>query len=251
MKLRIIASGSSGNCHCIENNNEYIFVDVGASVSKISNEIGQLDDNSKISLFITHEHTDHISGFMPMVRKYMPKIYTSEKTADILLSKGANPDYMYVLDADCCYDMDSFSVTPFRLNHDAVEPFGYKFNFGENIISFATDFGIVTDYLRRAVEKSNILILESNYEEELLKTSPYPEYLKSRILSKKGHLSNKDACKFVGEMSLSGLKRCFLAHISENSNDYRLLERYAKTCKDCYNVDTEVIRQRSSVVVSV
>lgn len=251
MNLHIIASGSSGNCSCVEYGSKYIFIDAGVPVSRVRGVLGELNKDSDISLFITHEHSDHISGFIPFVNKYSPKVYASEKTADILMAKGANPDKLFVLDADSNYDMGDYSVLPFRVAHDAVEPFGYKFDFGEKIISFATDLGIVSDYIRRSVEGSSVMLLESNYEDRLLKTSRYPSYLKSRIAGTKGHLSNKDAYKFIGEMSGCGLKRCFLAHVSENCNDYDLLDKYAKSCVDFYHVETEVIRQRHSMVVSV
>ena len=249
MDFHIIASGSSGNCSCIEYGGRYIFIDAGVAVSSVEAVIGR--DVAPSSLFITHEHTDHVSGFFPLMNKYSPNVYTSEKTADFLVSNGADPDKIFILDADCCYDMGNFSVKPFRLTHDAADPFGYKFNFGGKIISFVTDLGVVTDYLRKAVEGTEILLLESNYEKELLKTSPYPVYLKKRIAGNKGHLSNEDASLFVGEMSACGLKRCFLAHVSENNNDYTLLDRYAQTCRDCYNVNTEVIRQRTPFFASV
>ncbi len=251
MEINVIASGSSGNCYCIKHNNKYIFIDVGVSASKIKNELGNIDRNSQVILFVTHEHTDHISGLKSMVKNFSPTIFTSEKTADILVNKGADIDKLYVLDADYEYDMDDFSVTPYNLMHDAVEPFGYKFNFGDNIISFATDLGIISDYIAKSIEGSDTIILESNYEESILKKNSYPSYLKSRILSNRGHLSNKEAHKFIGEMSNRGLKRCFLGHISENSNDYSLLDKYAKTCNDYYNVDTTVIHQKKSTILNI
>lgn len=251
MKFRILSSGSSGNCYCIEHNNKYIFIDAGVSVKRIKEELGDLPDDSEKMLFITHEHSDHISGFMPLVKKYAPKVYTSEKTAFILVEKGANPDNIYVLDADCNYDMEDFSVTPFKLMHDAVEPFGYKFCFDDNIISIATDFGIVTDYITKSIEDSNIVLLESNYEDEILKANNYPAYLKSRILSNRGHLSNMQAHKLIGELSSKKLQKCFLAHVSENSNDYNLLERYAINCQEYYNVETMVVYQKKPIVVNI
>ena len=250
MDLHIVASGSSGNCYCMNHGGKYIFIDAGVPVSRVKS-VCDIGVGADVRLFITHEHTDHIVGFMPFVNRYSPVVYASEKTADILVAKGANPDKIYVLDADCEYDMDDFSVMPFKVAHDAVEPFGYKFNFGDKIISFATDLGVVSDYVRRSLEGTKIMLLESNYEDELLKTSSYPASLKSRIASTKGHLSNKEAHKFVAEMSLCGLKRCFLVHVSESSNDYNLLAKYAKACKDCYDVQTDVVRQRTSMLVSV
>lgn len=252
MDLHILASGSSGNCTCVEHNDKYIFIDVGAPVSRIKKSLGAAALADKdISVFITHEHFDHISGLLPFIRAFPAKVYTSEKTSEILSSLGVADSNLFVLDAGSCYDFDDFSVTPFDLTHDAVEPFGYRFDIGGKIFSIATDFGAVSEYIMKSLAGTEILVLESNYEDEILKKCGYPAVLKSRISSIRGHLSNKDAFRMVGELSASGLKRCFFAHVSENSNDYELLDRYAKNCKDCYTVETVALRQGSYVRMGI
>ena len=246
MKINVVATGSSGNCYCIENNGHVIFVDAGAAVRDIKSI---LDDNESInetSLFITHEHSDHIKGLVPLINKYNPKIYTSRGTAEVLLRKGVRPEILYPIESNTNYDFKDFSVRAFNTIHDAAQPFGFRFDFGTDIFSIATDFGVVDDYLLKSLEGSNVMIVESNYEEELLKrNNKYPLDLKKRILSKLGHLSNKDAFYLVGEMGKRGLKKCFLAHVSENSNDYDLLENYAKSCNSVHDVDAKVLRQKT------
>lgn len=253
MKLNVIASGSSGNCACLEYAGHYIFVDVGVPFTRVK---AGLDTDSvkaakSVTLFITHEHHDHISGLVPFINKLHPKIYSSGGTADYIVSKGVPEESIFILGADNHYDMDDYSVMPFKLTHDAVEPLGYKFDIGGKRVSFATDFGVASDYIYKSLEGTETLLLESNYEDELLSKSSYPRALKNRIASSRGHLSNKEAFKLVGDMSLSGLKRCFLAHVSENSNDYDLLDTYAKNCKEYYDVDTNVIRQKSFLRVLI
>lgn len=251
MNLHAIASGSSGNCYCIDNGGHFIFIDAGASLSSVKKCIGSKKP-SCADLFITHEHTDHISGIMPLISAYSPMVYASEKTAAVLASKGVDDERLYVLDADTVYDFDSFTVKPFNINHDAEEPFGYRFDFGGNIFSIATDFGAATDYVLKSLEGSDTVIIESNYEDDILKKNKkYPAYLKRRILSKNGHLSNKDAFFMLGEMKKSGLKRCFLAHVSENNNDYGLLQKYADACAECHHVEAAVLRQKRSAVFDI
>lgn len=252
MELHILASGSSGNCSCIEHNGKYIFIDAGMPVSGIKKMLGVATLVSKdISIFITHEHFDHISGLLPLTRAFPAKVYASEKTTEILSSLGVADDNLFVLDAGVYHDFGDFAVTPFNLTHDAVEPFGYKFDIGGKIFSIATDFGAVSEYLMKSLEGTEIIMLESNYEDDILKKCGYPAVLKSRISSIRGHLSNKDAFRMVGALSESGLKRCFFAHVSENSNDYELLDRYAKNCKDCYTVETVALRQGNYVHTAI
>ena len=173
-------------------------------------------------------------------------------TAAVLAEKGVNTEIIYTIDANITYEFADFTVMPFKTMHDACEPFGFKFGFGDNVLSIATDFGIVTDELFKAIENTQVLTVESNYEDDLLKKNrKYPEYLKRRILSKKGHLSNKDAFYLIGELSKSGLKRCFLGHVSENNNNYDILEKYADACLNVYNVEAFVLKQKTRAVFNI
>ena len=254
MNFNVIASGSSGNCYCIENDGHFIFVDAGATLTSIRKglENRKPDKEKGASRFITHEHTDHISGILPLISCYNPKIYTSKGTAGILAAKGVDPEIIYTIDANITYEFADFTVMPFRTMHDASEPFGFKFEFGNKILSIATDFGIVTDELYKAIENTQILTVESNYEDDLLKKNrKYPEYIKRRILSKEGHLSNKDAFYLIGELSKQRLKRCFLGHVSENNNNYDILEKYADACLNVHNIETSVLRQKKSKLFNI
>ena len=141
---------------------------------------------------------------------------------------------------------------PFKTIHDALDPFGFKFEFDDKVVSIATDFGIVTDEIFKAIEDTHILTVESNYEDDLLKKNrKYPEYLKKRILSKKGHLSNKDAFYLIGELSKCRLQRCFLGHVSENNNNYDILEKYADACLNIHNIEASVLRQKTRAVFNI
>lgn len=252
MNLHILASGSSGNCTCLEHKERYIFIDAGVPFSKIKGPLGNIRERAKeISIFITHEHHDHISGLMPFVKGFSPNVYSSAKTADILASAGIDQEKLFVLDAGVCYDFHDYAVTPFDITHDAAEPFGYKFDIDGSTFSIATDLGTVTEYLLKALEGTQTIMLESNYEDEILKHCSYPAVLKSRIASMWGHLSNKDAFNAVGELSKSGLKKCFFSHVSENGNSYELLDKYAQNCKECYMVETSAIRRGSYVHATI
>ncbi len=252
MELHVIASGSSGNCYMINHNGHYIFIDAGATITAINKALNNIKASKGVSLFITHEHHDHISGLFPLVKSFSPKVYSSLGTAYHLEEKGVPSDNIYTLNSRCIYDMEDFTVTPFDILHDAEEPFGYKFNFGGHIISIATDLGIVTDNLYKTLEDTNTLILESNYEDDLLNhNKKYPEYLKKRIRSKYGHLSNKEAFHFAGELSKNKLKSCLLGHISENNNNYDLLEKYADAYLNTFGINTKVLKQKQRAVFNI
>lgn len=246
MKINVVATGSSGNCYCLENNGHVIFIDAGATLRDIKTVLENIDIINDVSVFITHEHTDHIKGIKTLIKNYNPKIYTSNGTANELINKGIDPNIIYNMESNVNYDFKDFYVRAFNTIHDAREPYGFRFDFGEDIVSIATDFGVIDDYLLKSLEGSNIMIVESNYEDDLLqRNNKYPIELKKRIMSQYGHLSNKDAFKLVGEMSKRGLKQCFLAHVSENSNDYNLLEKYAQANKEVHNVNAKVLRQKT------
>ena len=155
MNFNVIASGSSGNCYCIENNGHFIFVDAGATLTSIRKGLDNRkpDKENGASLFITHEHTDHISGVLPLISCYNPKIYTSKGTAVVLAEKGVNPEIIYTIDANITYEFADFTVMPFKTMHDAADPFGFKFEVGGKVVSIATDFGIITDELFKAIEE--------------------------------------------------------------------------------------------------
>ena len=126
MKFNVIASGSSGNCYCIENNGHFIFVDAGATLTSIRKglENRKPDIKKGASLFVTHEHTDHISGILPLISSFNPKIYTSRGTAFALVERGVDPETIFTIDANITYEFADFTVMPFKTMHDAAEPFG-------------------------------------------------------------------------------------------------------------------------------
>ncbi|PLX68163.1 MAG: ribonuclease Z [Denitrovibrio sp.] len=248
LKFNCVASGSSGNCYFLENASNVIFVDVGVPFKRISEcvDISQFD-GKQIHLFITHEHHDHIAGIKPFINKFAPKVYASEGTTHAISSKGIDTAPFLILECGCEYELDGFSAIPFNISHDSAEPFGYRFSFGEKIVTFATDFGTSTKDLEYFLCCSDLLVLESNYEQEMLDKGPYPKYLQARISSHKGHLSNRDALKVVGSICDTGIRRIFLAHVSDENNDYELLNKYADFCSTNYKIPTEVIHRDSPV----
>lgn len=246
IRFNCVSSGSSGNCYFLESADKAVFIDVGVSLKSILAAVGEKRfENKEIHLFITHEHHDHISGIKPFVNRFNPKIYSSEGTAHAIHKAVGHLSHIYILEGGCEYELSDFSVIPFCISHDSAEPLGYRFRFGDKVAVFATDLGIVTKEVEKFLCCTDLLILESNYEPKLLKESNYPAYLKKRIASHKGHLSNSDALKLLSTVCTSGIGRVYLAHVSEENNDYDILDNYASFCRKNYNLDTYVLRKET------
>ncbi|AEI14319.1 hypothetical protein Flexsi_0642 [Flexistipes sinusarabici DSM 4947] len=249
--LNVIDSGSSGNCYHIKRNNMHIFVDIGISRYRVDDVLEENDiKNNKILLFLTHEHNDHISGITPFLNRYKPVVFASEGTADVLKKRGINVSDFYILNKDRIYDFEDISVHPFQIMHDGAEPLGYHFTFDDRSITFATDLGHAPAYIEEYLSVSDIGVLESNYEEELLKNGKYPEYLKKRILSSKGHLSNKEALNIAAKLSGNRIKKLLFAHVSEENNDYGILEKYSKFATKNFGFETSFLRQNCKYGIS-
>lgn len=242
MKIHALASGSSGNCYCIETGTDLIFLDIGVKMSVIKEFLPCCADKN-ISLLVSHEHSDHISGIKPFIRKYNPKIYTSPATSETLLNQGAAPESIYPLMNGGYYELENFAVTAFDVPHD-VPASGFIVMTAYGNVGLMTDCGCVTENQLCQLTKADVLILEANHDKDLLKKGKYPAYLKRRIASSKGHLSNEDAMSCLGALAGGNLHTCLLAHVSEENNDYDMLEKLAIFACNSYNIDTYVLRQK-------
>jgi phosphoribosyl 1,2-cyclic phosphodiesterase len=251
MKLHALASGSSGNSYCIETDTDLIFMDIGVRLCDITSFMAGIDnENKRLSLFLTHEHTDHISGLASFMRKYSPRVYSSAGTARALADK-VDLSSIFVLQRSVYYDTDSFAVVPFDISHDAAEPFGYVVMTAQGNAGFATDLGCVTDQQLRYLEDSDILVLESNHDKEMLRKGSYPAYLKRRIASHKGHLSNDDTMAALACLHTGNLKHCLLAHVSKENNSHEILERYRLFCESNYGLRADILEQQRYVSFEV
>ncbi len=221
-----IASGSSGNCTYIGTDYTKILVDAGISGKRITEGLAELKISGEEidALFITHEHQDHIKGAGIFSRRFDVPIYaTAETWAAMGDSLGKiSPSNRRIIYADEICPVNDICVKPFAIPHDAAEPVGYNLFVGEKKITLATDIGHVTDTLRESIEGSDLLLLESNHDEMMLKKGSYPWHLKQRILGENGHLSNHTAGKLLSEVVNGKMRYVFLGHLSEENNDPHL-----------------------------
>lgn len=217
-----LSSGSCGNSHYIEGEDTKIIVDAGISGKKIVENLnvhGKCLDNLN-AIMVTHEHTDHIKSVGILSRRFDAPIYATEKTWEQMeanLGKIASKN-IKVFEKGTSLDIGSVKVESFPIFHDAADPVGYSFNQGRKKIAIVTDIGIVTEEVFEKIKGSDIAVIESNYDEDMLSFCSYPPTLKKRIRSEYGHLSNSEAGYLGIALVKSGTKKLLLAHLSKESN---------------------------------
>ena len=224
MSIRYIsvASGSSGNCHYIEKSKTKILVDAGLSGKKIAEHLKEhcVEVDTLQGIIVTHEHIDHIKGAGIISRRFDVPIYATEKTWDSMeKSLGKiKPENKRVFTPYEKFSIGDIEINPFSTSHDAVDSCGFSLSDGKNKLSIATDLGYVTEEVIQYLSNSELVVLESNHDVEMLKVGSYPYYLKQRVLSDVGHLSNVAAGDIATRLVKLGTKAILLAHLSQENN---------------------------------
>lgn len=212
-----LASGSSGNCFFIEAGNGFL-VDAGISCKQIEERLGSIGkDISDINaLFVTHEHADHIRGIDVLSRKHSIPIFINKETYE---SGYFNSDELInIIKNGQAIKFGGAKITAFSKSHDAANPVSYAFEYKNKKASVITDIGYACNNVISNVKRSNLLFLESNHDIKMLENGGYPAFLKKRIRSNVGHLSNYDAALLVLSHASSSLKSVVLSHLSQNNN---------------------------------
>lgn len=215
-------SGSSGNCTYIGSAKGGILIDAGVSARRITVALTErdIDPSSIDAVFITHEHTDHVSGLRVLIKRYGYKVYASAGTLDVLEQKRilSPGDRFEVLPQSGVEAADLF-VTGFHTSHDSRESMGFRIKTGDDrTIAVATDTGCMTDTVRAALRGCDLVLLESNHDVGMLKNGGYPYFLKQRILCDTGHLSNECCAAELPALAQSGTTRFVLGHLSRENN---------------------------------
>ena len=189
-------SGSSGNCSYVGTDNINILIDCGESQKKIKDALESIgQDISKIdAIIVTHEHSDHIKNLGAISKKYDIPVYANKKTFDNMPEQTQliNDENKKIFKTNDYFEIGDLKIHPFHIPHDAADPCGYNIYNNDNKISIATDIGHMDNNILSKLEDSKFLLLESNYEPEILKYAKYPYYLKMRIAGPNGHLSNQE-----------------------------------------------------------
>ena len=222
MKVCSLGSGSKGNSTLVESRGTRILVDIGFSGIETARRLHEIEVAPETidAVLITHDHRDHTSGAGVFSRKYKTPVYMTARTlkkCDMLFPKN---DSVEIYQPSRSFVVKDIVVQPFMSLHDAVEPvvFSLTDTSKKFKIGIATDLGKPTAQVRLALKDANFVILESNYDEELLRSSHYPAAIQQRIASSHGHLSNKSATQFACELLHPNLWGILLAHLSQECN---------------------------------
>lgn len=215
-------SGSSGNSLFVESENTKLLVDAGISSKKIEEALANLeiDPTSIDGILITHEHSDHVQGLGTFAKKFNLPVFVNEKTLDAMpkQKEKISEKNIKLFNINEKFEIGDLKVKPFSIPHDAANPCGFNIFKDDKKISIATDIGHMTNGILKNLEDSIFIMLESNYDPEVLKYSKYPYQLKTRIAGPDGHLSNELAGKTISHLLNSGLKQAVLGHLSKQSN---------------------------------
>ena len=206
-----LCSGSSGNCTYIGTKTEGILVDAGASAKSILTALGEVgvEPGAVKAILVTHDHSDHIKGLRVLTKRLRVPVCSTVETLEGIIDTGNLTPGTEVLELSSQMELAGMEVVPFDTPHDVAHSVGFRIQAGERAIGYATDLGEVTAEIWQGLSGADLVLIESNYEPRLLAISSYPYYLRQRIASDHGHLSNPDC---------AGTARFVLAHLSRENN---------------------------------
>lgn len=221
LNVQVLASGSSGNAILVQADRTRLLVDAGISHRRIQrclrargHEVEQLD-----AILVTHEHGDHVAGLELIQRRYpeLP-VHATRGTARGYRRRYRRSLTCKEITPGQAVRVGSFQILPFSISHDAGRPVGYRLSCGGFHMAVVTDLGEASDELTELLRPCQLLIVESNHDEQMLQTGPYPWHLKRRIASSRGHLSNRQAAALIAQLAHPGLQQIVLAHLSAKNN---------------------------------
>ena len=255
-------SGSSGNCVFISDQKTKILIDAGRSGKDIETTLQKIGNRADEinAILVTHEHTDHTKGIGVLSRRHNIPIYANRNTWDAM--KGTigkvNEENVRCFSTGEEFEIGNIGVKAFDIPHDAVEPVAYNFYIGSKKVTSATDIGHIDEKLVDNLKNSEILLIESNHDVEMVKVSGYPYYLKQRILGDRGHLSNETTGKLLCDLIKHGVNKVLLGHLSRENNfpelAYKAVSNIleSKGIKVGKDIKLEVaLRDRESTVYAV
>lgn len=203
-----------------------LLIDAGVTGKALDTALAscKVDPHELTAMLITHEHSDHIKGAGVISRKYDLPIYANEKTWCAMEDKLGRTEEKNrrVFETDRSFCIDGIEILPFSIPHDTVDPVAFSFIAENKKVSIATDIGHITNRIESVLEGSDLLLMESNHDVEMLKNGSYPRELQNRILSNHGHLSNDNCGKLLCRLYRTGVKRTILGHLSRENNTEKL-----------------------------
>jgi len=219
MKVCVLGSGSGGNSFYFEGNGTKILIDVGFYLNVIEERLydAGISSGHLNGILITHEHKDHVCGLNMFARKWDIPVYINDMTYNVMKkwTKSINPTIFH---NGSNFSIGELEIKPFSLPHDAADNSGFVIKCDGKKIFYATDLGFVTLLAKEHMKNSDLIVIESNHDREMLINGSYPWYLKQRILSREGHISNEESAVALKEVISNKVKEIILAHVSRENN---------------------------------
>ena len=214
-------SGSKGNSVYVACSTGKFLVDVGVSAKRLENALSEIgvEPSSLSGIFVTHEHTDHISGLRVFACRYNLDVYAHPDVITAMRNTKKIDDKVKTREITSPLELSGVKIIPFENSHDSVACLGYRFDMSDGrSICICTDTGYVTDDAREKMRGCDLAFLESNHEVTMLQNGTYTYRLKQRILSNSGHLSNDSCAEYACELVRGGTTRIVLSHLSRENN---------------------------------
>lgn len=258
LKFISFGSGSSGNCYCLFTETDGLMIDAGLGVRTIKkyfHEYG-LSFTMVHNIIVTHDHADHIKSVGSLSRSYEMPVYATQTVHQGIVRnycvRSKIPESnKRIIEKNVPFRAGDFDITAFNVPHDSSDNVGYQIKYGDTVFSIMTDAGHVTEEMADIIGKSDYLVLESNYDEDMLRDGPYPEYLKKRIRGDYGHLCNNDCAAALATNASERLRHVWLCHLSEENNHLEIarktVEHVLETSETCRNRDfiLDVLKRKS------
>ena len=218
-------SGSSGNCSYVGSEKGGILIDAGIKPDDVelmlsSNGVGM---NHVKAILLTHDHTDHVKYVYQFLRRHKHiRLFCTNRIINGLLRRHSISkrirEYHTPIFKEIPFKVIDFEVTAFEVPHDGSDNMGFHLSLGDKTFVLATDMGEISSRADHYIRKANYLVIESNYDSEMLRNGSYPEYLKSRIANSNGHMGNHQTAEFLSRIITPELRFIFLCHLSKDNN---------------------------------
>jgi phosphoribosyl 1,2-cyclic phosphodiesterase len=219
--VTILSSGSCGNSVLVSDGESAIMIDAGLSCKELERRMSAygFEPSQVLGLLLTHEHTDHTRGARRFCSRHHIPVHGTDGTLALTPLGGVRPTS---ISSKKAFDIAGFRISPFPVKHYAAEPVAFSLTTNGSRISIASDLGCVTPRVMEAVRSSDILLIEANYDDEMLINGSYPDFLKRTIQSDHGHLSNKESAMLCAAVVAGGTRRIVLVHLSKENNTSEL-----------------------------